>query len=198
MTSVAVRSVYTADAGNLWTAKKVFTPTDPFAIAMFVETDAPAGTAFDAHFQIVNPRVQAGNWARPVAVPGAQLSLSVESHGHTTPPGTTTTAGGPAYHSHDVYPAIANVGGAHSHFGTLAVPGVTVDRVAQLSVPGPAFVCYYLAGTYSAMVAGLQGSDVAGDGFFYVRGLVSIGGDDTFDHSGEFWYRVRPGGVTTP
>jgi hypothetical protein len=173
MAFIAIRQIYTADFGNLWVSKKAFTSAESFAIVMFVETDVSQGTAFEAHFQVVNPRVQAGNWFRPREIPHAVLGSS---------------------HSHFISGGGGGTGSDwHNHAGSVAVPvhGTTIDLVAGHPIPGPSFIVYWWANTYSALVASLQGSETQ-NGFFFVRGLLSVGSGDLFDNSDEAWYRVTP------
>jgi len=174
---IAIRDAYTADFGNLWAKKKAFASTDSFAMVMVAETDVPAGTALEARFQLVNPRIQAGNWALPRSLP---YSVSVNSHAHPF-----DAFGSDHFHSGITYPD------AHAHVGSVSVPvhGATVDLVAGLTVPGPSFAAWYYSDPYSGLVSGLQGSETL-NGFFFFRGLLSVGPGDLFDNSIEAWYRV--------
>jgi hypothetical protein len=180
MAFIAIRNTYTADLANLWVSKKAFRTTDSFAIVMFVETDMPSGTAFEAHFQIVNPRVQAGNWSLPRSITS---TVSAVGHSHSI----NVFGGGSQPHSHSGSTALD----AHTHAVSANVPvhGATIDLVAGHPVPGPAFIVYWWSNPYSAIVAGLQGSETQ-VGFCFVRGLVVIGSDELFDNSQESWYRV--------
>src|SRR5919202_1118654 len=59
MPFISIPWIHTADFGNIWAPKSVFTPNDNFAIVMGVNVSSDvieAGLRFDAIFQMVNPR----------------------------------------------------------------------------------------------------------------------------------------------
>ena len=67
MPFVNISQVYAADPGDVWTPKRSFVSTDPFAIVIRVQVSQDvidAGLSYDAYFQADNPRrdPDVGNW----------------------------------------------------------------------------------------------------------------------------------------
>jgi hypothetical protein len=67
MPFVNISQVYAADPGAVWTPKRSFVSTEPFAIVMRAQVSQDvidAGLRFDAYFQADNPRRDPwqGNW----------------------------------------------------------------------------------------------------------------------------------------
>jgi hypothetical protein len=67
MPFVNISQVYAADPGAIWTPKRSFVSTDPFAIVIRAQVSQDvidAGLRFDAYFQADNPRRDPwqGNW----------------------------------------------------------------------------------------------------------------------------------------
>jgi hypothetical protein len=67
MPFVNISQVYAADPGAVWTPKRSFVSTDPFAIVIRAQVSQDvidAGLRFDAYFQADNPRrdPDVGNW----------------------------------------------------------------------------------------------------------------------------------------
>ena len=67
MPFVNIRQVYAADPDAIWTSKRSFVSTDPFAIVIRAQVSQDvidAGLRFDAYFQADNPRRDpyVGSW----------------------------------------------------------------------------------------------------------------------------------------
>ncbi|SRR6266699_3097712 len=64
MSFINITNVYTADPGDIWTAKNAFMLNDPFAIVLNIQADSSLvseGLLFDGVFQILGPQQDPAN-----------------------------------------------------------------------------------------------------------------------------------------